>query len=80
MGRIGDQHIIGSAVRKKMSLQYKVGQNYDATCTFHPLGTIYNSNKRAEVFQNGDKTSRRVNQKETTYRDSCELTKCCLDT
>jgi len=80
MGRMGDQQIIGSAVEKKMSLQYKVGQNYGARCTFHPLGTVYNSKQRAEAFQDGDKTSRKVNQKETTFRDSCELAKCCLDT
>ena len=35
---------------------------------------------RAEALQDGDKTSRNINQKETTYRDSCELAKCCLDT
>ena len=47
-----------------MSLEYKVGQNYGARCTFHPLGTIYNWKQRAEAFQDGDKTSRKVNQKE----------------
>ena len=38
MGKMGDHHIISSAVEKKMSLQYNLGQNYDAKCAFHPLG------------------------------------------
>ena len=80
MGKMEDQQIIGSAVKKKMSLQYEVGQNYDARCAFHPQGTIYNSKQRAEEFQDGDRTKKKVNQRETIYRDSYELAKCCLDT
>ena len=78
MGKMEDQQIIGSAVKKKMSLQYEVGQNYDARCTFHPQGTIYNWKQRAEEFQDGDKTNKKVNQRETIYRDSYALAKCCL--
>ena len=32
------------------------------------------------MTQDGDKKSRKVNQKETIYRDYCKLAKCCLDT
>ena len=80
MGKMEDRQIIGSSVKKTMSLQYEVGQNYDARCTFHPQGMIYNSKQCAEEFQDGDRTSRKVNQKETIYRDSYELAQCCLDT
>ena len=80
MGKMEDQQIIGSSVTKTMSLQYEVGQNYDAKCTFNPQGTIYNSKQRAEEFQDGDRTCRKVNKKETIYRDFYELAHCCLDT
>ena len=62
-----------------MSLQYEVGLSYDARCTFHPLCTSYNAKQRAEAFKDSEKISRKVNQKETIYRDSCELANCCLD-
>ena len=75
-----DQRIIGSSVKKTMSLQCEVGQNYDARCTFHPQGTTCNSKQLAEEFQDGDRTSRKVNQKETICRDYHELAKCCLNT
>ena len=75
-----DQHTVGSAVKKKMSLQYEVGQNYDARCIFHPHGTICNSKKHAKTFQDREKISRKANQKETIYRDSYELAKYRLDT
>ena len=80
MGKMEDQRILSSAVKKTMSLQYEVGENYDASCTYHPQGMIYNSKQRAEEFQDGDRTKRKVNQRETIYKDSCVLTKCCLDT
>ena len=51
-----------------MSLQYEVGENCDARCTYHPQGTIYNSKQRDEAIQDGDKKIRKVNQKENIYR------------
>ena len=74
-----DQRIISSAVKKTMSLQYEVGENYDARCTYHPQGMIYNSKQRAEEFHDGNRTRRTVNQTETIYKDSYVLKKCCLD-
>ena len=52
----------------------------DSRCTFHLQGTICNSKQRAEEFQDRERTNKKVNQRETSYRDSYELAKCCLDT
>ena len=80
MGKMEDERIIDIAVKKKMSLQSEEGENYDTRCTLHPQGTICNWKQHAKALQDGDKTSRKMTQKETIYRDSYELAKCYLDT